>query len=166
MKKQTSVKVQKSGSEFSAAHFLADMGKCERMHGHNYHVSVRAGGPQDARGVVMDFNLLAPAIARVCARLDHMVLLAGNSPRMKIGEKDGAWEIRFGQKLYLLPKEDCVMLPLESTTAENLASHILDELLAELGEAAGRLSWMELGVGEGGGQMAFQRVELGGGEEG
>ncbi|MDH5639538.1 MAG: 6-carboxytetrahydropterin synthase, partial [Nitrospinota bacterium] len=38
MSDKTRIKIEKRDSVFSAAHFLADMGKCERMHGHNYFV--------------------------------------------------------------------------------------------------------------------------------
>jgi len=42
--------------EFSSAHFLPEYhGKCEKMHGHNYGVTISIKGPVKEDGMVMDF---------------------------------------------------------------------------------------------------------------
>ncbi len=60
-------------TSFAAAHFLADYhGKCERLHGHNYHVYAHVRGfSLDAGGMLLDFSELKVALKKVCDSLDH-----------------------------------------------------------------------------------------------
>jgi len=60
-------------TSFAAAHFLADYhGKCERLHGHNYHVYAHVRGfSLDAGGMLLDFSELKAALKKVCDSLDH-----------------------------------------------------------------------------------------------
>ena len=60
-------------ANFSAAHRLRNyQGKCERLHGHNYRVHVRARAASlDEGGMVMDFGDLKRATNLVLERLDH-----------------------------------------------------------------------------------------------
>lgn len=60
-------------SEFAAAHFLTHYhGKCERLHGHNYRVSVWARGEElDEGGMLADFSRLKDALNGVTGELDH-----------------------------------------------------------------------------------------------
>ena len=160
MSLKTKIRVDRRDSRFSAAHFLADMGKCERLHGHNYFVAVEAQGQPDERGVVLDFNLLEPAIAAACAPLDHKVLIAGNSPSIQLRENGAELEIGFKQKRYVMPKEDCVILPLSSTSVESLSGYLLEKILERLGPAGARLEWIEVGVSEGGTQTAYTKKDF------
>jgi 6-pyruvoyltetrahydropterin/6-carboxytetrahydropterin synthase len=59
--------------EFSAAHFLSHyMGKCEKLHGHNYLVRVwLCGDKLDESGMLFDFSLLKKTLREVLAVLDH-----------------------------------------------------------------------------------------------
>lgn len=61
---------------FSAAHRLRDYnGKCERLHGHNYKVEVRARSETPGRGgMVIDFGDLKKASMNVLDKLDHAYL--------------------------------------------------------------------------------------------
>ena len=70
------VRVTKDYLVFSAAHFITLPGNvCERLHGHNYRVSISVTGPVDERiGWVMDFAELSAAFEPLRARLDHATL--------------------------------------------------------------------------------------------
>ena len=62
--------------EFSAAHFLKLYdGSWERRHGHNWKVAVvmRSEG-LDSMGVVVDFEMLKPALKKVLAELSEISL--------------------------------------------------------------------------------------------
>ncbi|MDH5510066.1 MAG: 6-pyruvoyl tetrahydropterin synthase family protein [Nitrospinota bacterium] len=161
MSDKTRIKIEKRDSVFSAAHFLADMGKCERMHGHNYFISVEVEGAPDRRGAVIDFNLLDSIVSRVCQPLDHKILIAQKSPTAQVAVNGAEVEVNFKNKRYLLPVEDCLLLPLDSTTVESLAGYLLDKISEELGDTAGRLGQIEVGVGEGGSKMAYRQKIVG-----
>lgn len=62
--------VGKEYLKFNAAHFIAYPGFRERLHGHNYHVSVRLEGELGAEGYVLDFGVVKRATKRVCEELD------------------------------------------------------------------------------------------------
>jgi len=153
----TRIRVEKRDSRFSAAHFLADMGKCERLHGHNYFVTLEAEGEPDGRGVVIDFNILDPAIASACQQLDHKVLVARDNPKIRITQSGAGLEILFKEKRYLLPAEDCLILPMASTSVESLAGYLLERIAGEIASHGAKLGWIEVGVSEGGTQTAFCR---------
>ena len=60
-------------SQFSSAHNLRGYkGKCEDLHGHNWHVeAVASSGELDGVGMVVDFKELKSALKEVTAELDH-----------------------------------------------------------------------------------------------
>lgn len=59
--------------KFDAAHNLVHYhGKCERLHGHTYHMSVTLKGRPDAEGMIFDFVDLKRAVKeKILSRLDH-----------------------------------------------------------------------------------------------
>ena len=59
--------------KFDAAHNLIHYhGKCERLHGHTYHLRVVLEGEPDAEGMIFDFVDLKKAVNElVLDRLDH-----------------------------------------------------------------------------------------------
>ena len=61
---------------FDAAHNLvAYHGKCERLHGHTYRMSVTLQGDPDAEGMIVDFLDVKKAVReRVLSQLDHAYL--------------------------------------------------------------------------------------------
>ncbi len=58
---------------FDAAHNLIRYhGKCEKLHGHRYHLEVAVKGERDAEGMVLDFNILKKKVkTHVLDKLDH-----------------------------------------------------------------------------------------------
>jgi 6-pyruvoyltetrahydropterin/6-carboxytetrahydropterin synthase len=63
-------------SHLSAAHQLKETGgKCEKLHGHNWKIEVYVSGPYlDPNGLLIDFQLVKKAIAKVIDGLDHTFL--------------------------------------------------------------------------------------------
>ena len=61
---------------FSAAHQIKEThSKCERLHGHNWQVTVWARAEElDERGLVVDFRLLKLELKKVLDVLDHNFL--------------------------------------------------------------------------------------------
>ena len=117
---------------FSSSHFIVDHERCERLHGHNYRVRAEVTGALLDSFMVMDFKEIKDRINAVCERLDHKVLLPKNSSSLVIKEKSGQLEVKTHSKFYSLPKEDCVLLPIKATTAEELARYVFRELKKSL----------------------------------
>ncbi len=113
---------------FSAAHFVASAGACENLHGHNYTVEVYIEGPLNEDGMVLDFRDVKTRAIQICRSLDHRVLLPGESNVIKIRDLDDTVEVRVGEKRYILPRTDCLVLPLAATTAELLAEFIAGKI--------------------------------------
>jgi len=64
--------------------------------------------------------------------LDHHMLLATENPRIRVTEVGPQVVVRFADKEWSFPREDCVLLPIQNTTAELLARWIAHRLLDDL----------------------------------
>lgn len=62
--------------DFSSAHFLREYrGKCERLHGHNWKVSVSILSEKlNSKGMIIDFKILKTKLYEVLKNLDHKCL--------------------------------------------------------------------------------------------
>lgn len=140
---------------FCSAHFLTfGGGASESLHGHNYRVTVGLGGELDAHRMVHDFVDLRQRIRRLLDALDHRVLLPSKSPSLEVTRGDGAVCAVREEKEYRFPESDVVLLPVENTTAEMLASHIADALAEELVELGAGPGDLVVELEEGPGQVA------------
>lgn len=112
--------------QFHAAHRLLNhKGKCRNLHGHTYRIDVAVGAQlnddPDASGygMVIDFDELKKAWARIEPALDHRTLLQGNDPLVKV--------------LQSINPEALGYLFEGPPTAENIAQHIYVSFRATLG---------------------------------
>lgn len=113
----------KTEASFDSAHFLTDYhGKCENLHGHRWRMvayirqdGLGQGGTE--RDMVLDFGAFKRVVREEAARLDHTFLVEEGSLAPETLE---ALE-REGFSLTVLPFR---------TTAENLARHFAERLLA------------------------------------
>jgi 6-pyruvoyl tetrahydropterin synthase/QueD family protein len=155
------VKVEGGYLRFSAAHFITYGGKCERLHGHNYNVLVELEGTLGEDKLVFDFTVLKQLTREICRSLNHRFLLPMHNPHLEVHEQSGSWEICFGGKRYVFPREDVKELPIDNSTAERLAEYICSELQSGLAAyETAHLSTIMVGVEEAPTQMAYYRVAL------
>lgn len=157
--KQFSVSLEKENLVFSAAHFITFNGNvCEQLHGHNYRVKCKVFGPLDENGYVIDFIALRDRLMAVILTLDHRMLLPTRHPTISVTPsqpKAGEVLVQFENKRWVFPQEDCVLLPIANTTAELLAVHIADMLIASLATSlASTPAAVEIAVDENHGQWA------------
>jgi 6-pyruvoyltetrahydropterin/6-carboxytetrahydropterin synthase len=133
MKPQFHVRISNDRLVFSAAHFIT-IGKeiCERLHGHNYRVAAEVAGTLDENRFVIDFIVLRGALEKIIAALDHFVLLPMESRLIQVTDHNDTVEARFADRRWVLPRGDCVLLPIANTTAEELAQYICQRLKDEL----------------------------------
>lgn len=153
------VYVGKQYLKFNAAHFIAYPGFRERLHGHNYQVSVRIEGELGPDGYVLDFGVLKRATKRVCEELDERTILPARSDCLEIQEQGAVVEVRHEDGArFVFPRSDVVLLPIVHSSAEELAQWVAGRVRAEL-EAAGARPWsrLEVSVAETPGQSASYR---------
>ena len=123
------VRVTKDHLVFSAAHFITFNGNvCERLHGHNWRVAVEVAGPLDENRYVFDFIALRDHLQGIVNRLDHRMLLPLSHPAILVTAGESEVEARFEGRRWVFPREDCILLPVKNTTAEELAAWIAGEM--------------------------------------
>jgi 6-pyruvoyltetrahydropterin/6-carboxytetrahydropterin synthase len=128
------VRVTKDHLVFCSGHFISYEGdKCERLHGHNYRTAVEVEGELDQNRYVFDFIALKQRTRALTDELDHRMLLATRNPHIHVEEGPRSVRVRYRDREWVFPREDCVLLPIENTTAELLARYLAGRLLDDLG---------------------------------
>src|SRR5262245_29024518 len=127
------VHVTKDHLVFCSGHFISYEGdKCERLHGHNYRATVEIEGDLDENHYVFDFIALKHRTKAITDELDHRMLLATRNALIAVEEGPQSVCVRYKDRQWMFPREDCVLLPIENTTAELLARYIAERLREEL----------------------------------
>ena len=128
------VRVTKDHLVFCSGHFISYEGdKCERLHGHNYRATVEIEGDLNEDSYVFDFIALKHRTKAITDELDHRMMLPTRNPHIRLEEEGPRGiRVRYRDREWLFPREDCVLLPIENTTAELLARYIGQRLLEDL----------------------------------
>ena len=133
------VRLSKQDMVFSAAHFITFNGDvCERLHGHNYRVAATVLGELDENHYVIDFIALRDSLAAIVAELDHHMLLPTHHTSIHVEAGEREVEVTFEDRRWVFPRGDCILLPVENTTAELLARYIGGRLLESIDEKTGQ----------------------------
>ena len=135
-----SIHLQKEYFKFSCAHFLIfPDGTKERLHGHNYHVEVEIEGALSDRGLVIDFQDAKPVVRELCDELDEHWVVPGQHPELEVERlDDGHTAVSYRDERYLAPSLDVLVLPVNNSSVENLATWFGRELDRRLVERFGR----------------------------
>jgi len=151
----------RKGIRFSSAHITPEHRKCGRLHGHTYAVHLRMRGEQDAWGIVLDFGVVTDTLKQIADEMDHLVLVPTASNHysdLKVTDKDVRFRVTdpfTGEpKEFSFPRQDCCLLPIPSTTAENLAKFVHGEFLRRV-KFPTKTAFVEVGVDEGYGKGAW-----------
>lgn len=129
------VTVTKDHLVFSSGHFISFNGnQCERLHGHNYRVKVEVESPLDPNQYVFDFIALKLRTQEITDTLDHRMMLPRTNPVIHVKEEGTRVVVRYESKEWIFPAEDCILLPIQNTTAEELAKYIGKLLMKSLQE--------------------------------
>lgn len=146
--KTWAIDLAKQAFKFSAAHFLIfPDGTAERLHGHNYRVYVHLESGLSEHGLVIDFKMIKPLIKELVDELDEYWLLPGEHPVLRVRDlEDGTSEVTYQERRYTAPTEELIVLPINNTSVENLASYLLDELVRRFGERFPEVPISELTV--------------------
>lgn len=127
------VRVTKDHLVFCSGHFISYEGdKCERLHGHNYRATVEIEGDLDENHYVFDFIALKKRTKEITDQLDHYMMLPTRNPLIRVEDLGPSVRVRYREREWIFPRGDCVLLPIENTTAELLARYIAERLRDEL----------------------------------
>jgi 6-pyruvoyltetrahydropterin/6-carboxytetrahydropterin synthase len=133
MSEHYKVRVTKDHLVFCSGHFISYEGdKCERLHGHNYRATVEVEGELDENRYVFDFIALKQRTKAITDELDHRMLLATRNPLITVEQGTASIRVRYRDREWVFPREDCVLLPIENTTAELLARYVARRLAEDL----------------------------------
>ena len=162
MTERYKVRVTKDHLVFSAAHFITFAGNiCERLHGHNWRVAAEIEGPLDENHYVFDFIALRDALQELVQELDHRMLLPTLHKTIRVVEQPTETEVYFETRRWIFPKEDCLLLPIENTTAERIASWLAGRLREKiLPHATTKLTVLRVEVEENFGQWATCELSI------
>jgi len=121
-----SVVVAKEYLKFAAAHFIAYPGFRERLHGHNYQMSVRIEADLGPEGYVLDFGLVKRLARALCEELDERVIVPERSDCLEVTVSgDEVTVVIEDGRRFVLPAGDVRLLPIVHSSAEELASYLL-----------------------------------------
>lgn len=136
MPERFQVRVSKDYLVFCSGHFISYEGdKCERLHGHNYRAAVEVEGPLDENAYVFDFITLKKRAKLITDELDHRMMLPTKNRVIVLEESAKSVRVRYKDREWLFPKSDCVLLPIENTTAELLARYVGERLRDDLSKS-------------------------------
>jgi 6-pyruvoyltetrahydropterin/6-carboxytetrahydropterin synthase len=141
MSDRFTVRLRKAVHVFCAGHFITLNDElCEPVHGHNWLVGADVEGRPDPHGMVVDFILLRDTLSAIVARLDHRMLLPTRNRFLAVTTAPGPTgreevTVRFADRRWVFPADECVLLPVENTTAEWLAAWIGGALRTALAAA-------------------------------
>eukprot|EP01084_Bolivina_argentea_P271707 462403_1 len=152
---------------FSAAHFVVYKGFREPIHGHNYAVGTRLfgrGSPVTACTEVDDQDLSA-ATSAVCEEMNLKLLCPILSDVITHDEKDNHVHIDCldGEARYVIPRRDCLFVPLKHTTCEELALYVYGRVVQKLGLNTlknGNVRALEISVQEAPDQVGIFSTDL------
>lgn len=154
------LELAKEDFKFSCAHFtLFGADEAELLHGHNYQVAVEVVGRQlDEEGMLVSFVEIKNAVRTACRRLDSLTLIPAHSRHLRIAERGGGIEVRFGDRLYVFPEQDVLLLPVANTSVELFARMLWQELVATV--PARSFEALGVRVAETAGQSCWFRAPL------
>ena len=134
MSERFKVRVTKDHLVFCSGHFISYEGdKCEKLHGHNYRATVEIEGELDPKSFyVFDFVALKALTKAITDELDHHMMLPTRNPVIRLTETGPSIRVEYKDRVWLFPRGDCVLLPIENTTAELLARYIGGRLKADI----------------------------------
>jgi 6-pyruvoyltetrahydropterin/6-carboxytetrahydropterin synthase len=143
---------------FSSAHLLPGHVKCSFLHGHTYAIHIRVYGEKNNQGYIIDFSEIKNVVKQIADCLDHKILIANGNSCFCIKENEVI--VSFDDKKFVFPLSNCVVLPIDNVTAENLAEYVFSQVIKKL-HLPSNVSAVEIGVDEGVGQGAWINKTVG-----
>lgn len=100
-------------------------GSREPLHGHNYRVQVKGNALELDDDMVFDFLDIKPIVREICDTLDHKLLIPKDNPHLFIETRENNYILKTkDESVFSIPKTDVLILPIENTSAERIASFL------------------------------------------
>jgi 6-pyruvoyltetrahydropterin/6-carboxytetrahydropterin synthase len=163
MRRRHRIFVAREQYKVSCAHMTVfPDGTKERLHGHNYQLSVALEVADVSLAHMVPFGPIKTALTELCALWKERTLLAADNPHFELVRDDDELEFRLCGARYVLPRGDALLLPIDNVAVEPLAAHVADLLVARLGAVLSdaRVLGLEATVSESPGQGASCHVDL------
>ncbi|CAG9314638.1 unnamed protein product [Blepharisma stoltei] len=124
------LKVYHKTCSFNAAHILAGQSWQEDLHGHGYTIAVMIKSKViGADGFVVDFSVIKAALKQLCQTLNNKVLVASKSTSLQVVDLEDHIRILAPRNtFYEFPKRMCALLPINNSSAEELAKYISESI--------------------------------------
>ena len=100
----------------------------------------------------MDFISVKEFLRGIASELDHRVIIPSKDKGVEVSKENVKY--RFGEKEFIFPKSDCILLEIDIASAETLAEFVLQRVLAKV-KFPKNVRRIEIGVDEGRGQGAW-----------
>jgi 6-pyruvoyltetrahydropterin/6-carboxytetrahydropterin synthase len=122
--------------KFSVAHMTVfPDGTKERLHGHNFNVSVAVDLRLVAFETLLDIGIVKAAVDLQCREWNEHLLLAEKNPHLEILARAPELEFRLCGRRYVVPADEVVILPVENIIVEHLSMEFARRVVARLGLA-------------------------------
>lgn len=129
--------VGKDHHKFNAAHMTVfPDGTKERLHGHNFAVTVALELLDVSLRSFIDLGLIKRAVEEQCRAWNEAFLLAERCPFFTIVSRErGELAFELCGKRYVVPEDEVILLPVDNIVVETLAEEFARALVARLGAA-------------------------------
>lgn len=137
------VAVESPSFSFSAAHFIAYKGYREKLHGHNYNVSLKLRGSIQEDGYVVDFTFLKEVVRKVCKHMNEHFIVPLYSDVLDIQEVNETIKVIYKENAetegtdkitveFCFPKTDCILMPIKHSSVEEIGKCLIDMIIEEI----------------------------------
>jgi len=132
------ISISREQYKFSCAHMTVfPDGTKERLHGHNYQLSIALEVDRVDLAAMIPFTQIKTVLAEVCAAWKERVFVARHNPQLVIVKDDHELEITLCGQRYVFPREDALLLPIDNISVEALAAHVAEMLRDKLAPSFG-----------------------------
>jgi 6-pyruvoyltetrahydropterin/6-carboxytetrahydropterin synthase len=123
------LEIHKEEFSFSAGHFtIFSATEREKIHGHNYYVSISFNIKIEHNGLSFDYRDYKRKMLKLCDQIDRHLLLPSESPYLKLEDDGEYWIAHYDNKKLPFLKEDVIILPLSNITIEELSHWFLEQI--------------------------------------
>ncbi len=139
-------------------------GRKERLHGHNYYLSLTVELSNIDFASMVDFGPIKEAMGALCSEWKERTLLATKNPYYEvISDTEEEIEFLLCKQRYVFPRGDVLLLPIDNLAVEPLSKLACQRLCESLGDVLNPdvVLAVEVTVEENPGQGATTRKEIG-----